>query len=35
LPVACPNINVATLDGEQTIYFSNWVYSLGPTLLGD
>jgi hypothetical protein len=32
LPVPCPYLDVASLDDDGTIYFSNWVYSLGPTL---
>ena len=32
LPVSCPYLDVASLDDDGTIYFSNWVYSLGPTL---
>ncbi len=33
LRVDCPYVDVASLDDDGTIYFSNWVYSLGPTLL--
>jgi hypothetical protein len=32
LPVACPDLNVATLDDKGDIYFSNWVYGVGPSL---
>jgi hypothetical protein len=32
-PVSCPNINVATVDDQTNIYFSNWVFSVAPTLL--
>lgn len=33
LPVPCPYIDVASMDDDGNIYFSNWVYSVGPTLL--
>jgi len=33
LSVPCPYIDVASLDDAGNVYFSNWVYSLGPTLL--
>jgi hypothetical protein len=33
LPVDCPYIDVASLDDDGTVYFSNWVYSVGQTLL--
>jgi hypothetical protein len=32
LPVACPDLNVATLDERGDIYFSNWVYGITPAL---
>lgn len=32
LPAACPDLNVATLDGRGDIYFSNWVYGISPAL---
>jgi hypothetical protein len=33
LAAPCPYLDVATLDDDGSIYFSNWVYSLWPTLL--
>jgi hypothetical protein len=33
IPVPCPDINVATVDEQANIYFSNWVFSVAPTLL--
>jgi hypothetical protein len=33
IPVACPELNFASVDGEGTIYFSNWGFSAVPTLL--
>lgn len=35
LEAPCPYLDVASLDDDGNIYFSNWVYSLGPTLLRD
>jgi hypothetical protein len=32
LPVACPDLNVATIDDRGDIYFSNWVYGISPVL---
>lgn len=32
LSVACPDLNVATLDDRGDIYFSNWVYGISPAL---
>jgi hypothetical protein len=33
LSAPCPYLDVGTLDDAGNVYFSNWVYSLGPTLL--
>lgn len=33
LGVPCPNLNVATTDDDGSIYFSNWVFSIAPTLV--
>lgn len=33
ITVPCPYIDVATLADDGTIYFSNWVYSIGQTLV--
>jgi hypothetical protein len=33
LEVPCPDLNVADSDEEGNLYFSNWVYSPGATLL--
>jgi hypothetical protein len=33
LAAPCPYVDVASLDDNGDIYFSNWVYSLGQTLL--
>jgi len=33
LEVPCPDLNVADSDDEGNLYFSNWVYSPGATLL--
>ena len=33
LDVPCPDINVATDDGQGNLYFSNWVYSPAATLI--
>jgi hypothetical protein len=35
LSVPCPYLDVGSVDDEGNVYFSNWVYSLGPTLLFD
>lgn len=35
LSVPCPYVDVATVDDDGNVYFSNWVYSLGQTLLQD
>lgn len=35
LELPCPDINVATIDDKGNIYFSNWVYSPGATLVND
>lgn len=35
LSVPCPYVDVASVDDDGNVYFSNWVYSLGPTLLFD
>ncbi|HUF98828.1 MAG TPA: hypothetical protein VMM60_11935 [Ilumatobacter sp.] len=32
LPVACPDLNVGTIDYRGDIYFSNWVYGVTPAL---
>ncbi|MET0388042.1 MAG: hypothetical protein ABW321_18870 [Polyangiales bacterium] len=32
LEVDCPDLNVASSDGEGNLYFSNWVYSPAATL---
>lgn len=32
LPVACPDLNVGTIDDRGDIYFSNWVYGVTPAL---
>jgi hypothetical protein len=32
LPIACPDLNVATIDDRGDVYFSNWVYGIGPAL---
>ena len=32
LPVACPDLNVGTIDERGDIYFSNWVYGVTPAL---
>jgi hypothetical protein len=32
LPVSCPDLNVATIDDRGNLYFSNWVYGVGPAL---
>jgi hypothetical protein len=33
LEVPCPDINKASVDDDQNIYFSNWVFSIAPTLV--
>jgi hypothetical protein len=33
ISVPCPELNFATVDDDGTIYFSNWGYSVMPTLL--
>jgi hypothetical protein len=32
LPASCPDLNVATIDDVGNLYFSNWVYGVGPAL---
>lgn len=32
LAVPCPDLNVASMDDRGDIYFSNWVYGIGPSL---
>jgi hypothetical protein len=33
IPVACPELNFASVDASGAIYFSNWGFSAVPTLL--
>lgn len=33
LSVPCPYLDVATVTDDGYVYFSNWIYSVGPTLL--
>jgi hypothetical protein len=33
IEVACPDLNVATMDAARNLYFSNWVYSPAATLV--
>jgi hypothetical protein len=33
LEVPCPYLDIASVDENDNIYFSNWTYSLAPTLL--
>lgn len=35
IDVPCPDLNVATEDGDGNLYFSNWVYSPAATLIND
>jgi hypothetical protein len=35
LPAPCPYLDVATLADDGSVYFSNWIYSIGQTVLQD
>lgn len=35
LKVDCPTIDVVTIDEDDNLYFSNWVFAVPPTLIND
>lgn len=35
LKVDCPTIDVATIDEDNNLYFSNWVFAIPPALIND